>query len=115
MFFMLFVKNKISCSNFAEILASAIESKKLHEEQEETIDMLQKNERDTAIDIYSLSQALEENGSSSEESYNLDISNLTKERDHALAMVKVLKKMKRLDLGLFMLNSSSHMTNFKFN
>ena len=35
-------KNKIACSNFVEILASAIESKKLLEEQEETIDMLQK-------------------------------------------------------------------------
>ena len=87
-------KNKIACSNFVEILASAIESKKLLEEQEETIDMLQKNEREAADEIGALSQALEESGSSSEESYNIAISNLTKERDHALAMVKVLKKEK---------------------
>ena len=87
-------KAKIACSNFVEILASAIASKKLLEEQEETIDMLQTNEREAANEIGALSQALEESGSSSEESYNIAISSLTKERDHALAMVKVLKKEK---------------------
>ena len=56
--------------------------------------MLRTNEREASNEIGALSQALEESGSSSEESYNIAISNLTKEHDHALAMVKVLKKEK---------------------
>ena len=58
--------------------------------------------------------SLEEKLESIEELNNEITAKLTKERDHALSMVKVLKKRKRLNLELFMLNSLSLMTNFKF-
>ena len=48
-------------------------------------------ERDATDEIASLSQALEESVSGREECLNLTLSSLTKERDHALALVKVLK------------------------
>ena len=62
-----------------------------------------KNEREDAIEKAALSQALEEEETrvsleeklkSIEELNNEIIAKLTKERDHSLAMVKVLKKEK---------------------
>ena len=69
------------------------------------------HEREAADQIASLAQALEEEQilkavveesmANLQESYNLNISTLIKERDHALALVKVLK-MIRLSLTLVM-------------
>jgi hypothetical protein len=70
------------------------------------------HERDAADEIASLSQALEEGQNlritleesvaNLEVSHNLNISKLNKECDHALSMVKVLKR-RRLNLMLVML------------
>jgi hypothetical protein len=69
-------------------------------------------EREAADDIGSLSISLEEEKNASvslkekllglEGSHNLNTSKLTKERDHTLAMVKVLKR-RRLNLTLVMM------------
>ena len=75
------------------------EAQELIEQQYDTIDMLQQNERDAANEIGVLTQALEECCTPSEEEHNIVISNLTKERDHALAMVNVLKK-ENFELGV---------------
>ena len=89
---------------FMALMSELEEAQELLEEQEGTIDMLSRNEREAANEIGVLNEALvdeqnlrvsfEKRVSSYDEDHNLAISTLTKERDHALAMVKVLKKEK---------------------
>jgi len=76
----------------------------LLEEKENKVIELQGHSRDYADEICSLSQelekeqelhmTLEESYGNLEESHNLDMSHIQKERDHALAMSKVLKNEK---------------------
>ena len=79
---------------FKALMDECKEAQDLIEQQYDTIEMLQQNERDAANEIGGLTQALEERYTPSEEEHNMIISKLTKERDHALAKVKVLTQEK---------------------
>ena len=91
-------------AHFETLLSRLNEAQDLLEEKEDTIYEMEGRERDAADEIASISQALEEeqskrvtlmeSASSHEENLNLTFSSLTKERDHALAQVKVLKNEK---------------------
>jgi archaellum component FlaC len=96
--------------HFEALLTQLGEANERLEEQEETIEALQAIEREAANEIASLSQTLEEEQelratledsvSSLEETFNIDLAKLTKDRDHALAMNKVLNNEKvEFDLG----------------
>ena len=85
------------------------EAQDLLGEKEDEIAKLQEHRHDYADEIYTLSQmvekeqeirrALEESHLGLEESYNLDVSKLRKDRDHALALAKVLKN-EMVELGV---------------
>ncbi|KAK1629509.1 hypothetical protein QYE76_003824 [Lolium multiflorum] len=100
--FKVLYKDKIASSHFFEILTTAIESQKLIWMHENTIDKKGALEREYADDVASLKNELEEEQetvASLEEqletlevSQNEIVSKLTKERDHAKAQVKMLKK-----------------------
>jgi t-SNARE complex subunit (syntaxin) len=78
------------------------EAQSLLEEKEEIISEFHDHEREAADEIASLAQALEEEQSARaaleesvprlEKSHNLNMSKLTKDHDHALAMIKCFKK-----------------------
>ena len=97
-------KNKNAYSNFFEITTCAIESTKLIKAHENKIDKMLAVERLYVNDIQELKKALEEEKEtqvslekkleSFEELNNEITAKLTKERDHAIAMVNVLKKEK---------------------
>jgi len=96
-------------THFETLLSRLNEAQELLEEKEDTIYEMEGRERDAADEIASISQALEEeqnkrvalmeSASSREESLNLTFSSLTKERDHALAQVKLLK-IEKVDFGV---------------
>ncbi|KAK1631940.1 hypothetical protein QYE76_006255 [Lolium multiflorum] len=100
--FKVLCKDKIACSHFFEILTTAIESQKLIWMHENTIDKKGALEREYANDVASLKNdleeeqetvaSLEEQLETLEVSQNEIVSKLTKERDHAKAQVKMLKK-----------------------
>ena len=95
--------------HFEALLSRLSEAQDLLEEKEDTIFEMEGRERDAADEIAALSHALDEeqskrvaimeSASGREESLNLAFSSITKEPDHALALVKVLKKEK-VDVGV---------------
>ncbi|KAK1626984.1 hypothetical protein QYE76_001299 [Lolium multiflorum] len=100
--FKVICKDKIASTHFFEILTTAIESQKLIWMHENTIDKKGALEREYANDVASLKNdleeeqetiaSLEEQLETLEVSQNEIVSKLTKERDHAKAQVKMLKK-----------------------
>ena len=102
--FSVLCKDKIACSHFFKILTIAIESQKLIWIRENTISKMGALEREYAIDVASLKNDLEEEqetvASLEEQLETLEVSQneifakLTKERDHAKAQLKMLKKEK---------------------
>jgi hypothetical protein len=97
MVFHVLCRNKIACSNFMEILTIAIESQKLIKMHEDTIDKLGAFERENAIEIASLENALEEEqttNESLEETFTLELSKVKEDHDRALEVANDLKLKK---------------------
>src|ERR1041384_8602471 len=94
-------KNKISCSNFMEIMSIAIEGKKYIEEleahieeNEATIEKMESHERDYANQIADLSQALEceeTTKESLEETFALELSKVKESLDRTLKVANSIK------------------------
>ena len=91
-------KNKDACSNLFEIMNCAIESTKLIEKHENTIDKMGARERGYANEIATLKDALEEKqeywASLEEELETLEESHnsIVSKRNHAIAKYKKVKK-----------------------
>ncbi|KAE8817811.1 hypothetical protein D1007_04429 [Hordeum vulgare] len=87
-------KNKLSCSNFLEIMSVVTEGKKYIEEleahlkkHEATIETMESHERDYANEIAELSQALENEQTTKEyreETFAIELSRLKESHDRAL-------------------------------